>query len=108
MSWVMLAAAIVAEVTATLCLRASDGLRRRVWIIPVGIGYLASFVLLALVLERGMPVGIAYGIWSAVGVALTALAARLIFSEPLTWVMGIGIVLIAGGVLLIEVGDTAT
>jgi small multidrug resistance pump len=104
MTWVLLAAAIVAEVSATLCMRASDGLRKRIWIIPIAVGYLASFVLLAIVLDRGMPVGIAYGIWSAIGVALTAIAGRVIYAEPLTWVMGIGIVLIAGGVLLIELG----
>lgn len=107
MSWLLLAAAIAAEVTATLCLQASDGLRRRIWIIPIGFGYLASFVLLALVLDRGMPVGIAYGIWSAVGIAVTAIAARLIYAEALTWVMGVGIVLIAGGVLMIELGNAS-
>lgn len=104
MSWLLLIAAILAEVTATLCLRASDGLRRRRWIVPIAIGYVASFVLLAMVLDLGMPVGIAYGIWSATGIAITAVAARVIYSEPLTWVMGIGIVLIVGGVLLIELG----
>jgi small multidrug resistance pump len=108
MTWVLLAAAIAAEVTATLCMRASEGLRKRIWIIPIAAGYLASFVLLAVVLDRGMPVGIAYGIWSAIGVALTAIAGRVIYAEPLTWVMGIGIVLIAGGVLLIELGMPAS
>jgi small multidrug resistance pump len=49
-----------------------------------------------------MPVGIAYGIWTACGVALVAIIARFLFSEPLTWVMVAGIALIVAGVLTIE------
>ena len=49
-----------------------------------------------------VPVGIAYGVWSACGVALVAVIARFLFREPLTWMMGAGIALIVGGVLMIE------
>jgi len=55
----------------------------------------------------GMPVGIAYGIWSACGVALIAVVARFLFQEPLTWVMALGIALIVAGVLTIEVVGAA-
>ena len=100
--WLALAGAIVVEVCATLSLRASDGFRQRAWIAPVIIGYLISFALLWWTLQLGMPVGIAYGVWSACGVALVALAARALFGEPLTPLMMAGIVLIIGGVLTIE------
>jgi small multidrug resistance pump len=49
-----------------------------------------------------MPVGIAYGVWTACGVALVAVIARYLFAEPLTWVMVAGIGLIVSGVLTIE------
>lgn len=98
----MLLGAIVLEVGATLSLRASDGLRQLLWLIPIIVGYGGSFVLLAQVLKDGMPVGVAYGIWSAIGVALTALLGKAIFSDPLTMKMGIGIVLVIGGVVLLE------
>jgi small multidrug resistance pump len=101
--WWALAGAILIEVAATLSLRASDGFRLKGWIAPVIAGYLASFYLLWLSLSMGMPVGIAYGIWTACGVALVAVVARFLFHEPLTWVMGLGIALIAGGVLTIEI-----
>ncbi|MEN2740716.1 SMR family transporter [Microbacterium sp. X-17] len=104
MKWVLLAGAILSEVGATLALRASEGFRKRIWIVPVGAGYLLSFVLLYLCLGQGMPIGVAYGIWSAVGVALTAVLARILFQEPFTWTMALGIVAIAIGVFLIEVG----
>jgi len=100
--WLVLAAAIGVEVFATLGLRASDGFRKRAWIVPVAAGYLASFYLLWLTLGLGMPVGIAYGVWTACGVALVAVLARYLFGDPLTAKMLIGIALIIGGVLTIE------
>ncbi len=100
--WVALAGAILVEVFATLALRASEGFRKRVWIVPVTVGYLASFYLLWLTLRLGMHVGIAYGVWTACGVALVAVAARVLFREPLTWLMVAGIGLIVAGVLTIE------
>ena len=105
--WWTLAGAIVIEVVATLSLRASDGFRKKVWIAPVVAGYLASFYLLWLTLALGMPVGIAYGVWTACGVALVALIARMVFAEPLTWVMVSGIALVVAGVLTIELAGAA-
>lgn len=100
--WWALAGAILVEVAATLALRASEGFRRRLWVVPVVVGYVASFYLLWLALALGMPVGIAYGVWTACGVVLVALIARVLFREPLTWLMAFGIVLVVGGVLTIE------
>ena len=51
-----------------------------------------------------MPVAIAYGIWSAIGVALIAVLARIIWKEPLTPRMILGLVLIMAGVVLVELG----
>ena len=104
--WLALAGAILVEVFATLALRASDGFRRRAWIAPIIVGYLLSFYLLWLSLGLGMPVGIAYGVWSACGVALVAVLARFLFAEPLTWMMALGIALIVGGVLTIEMATS--
>ena len=106
MVWLALASAILVEVCATLSMRASDGFRRRVWIAPVVIGYLISFALLWLTLRLGMPVGIAYGVWTACGVALVAVADRVLFSERLTPLMMAGIVLIICGVLTIDLSGS--
>lgn len=101
-AWLVLAAAIAIEVFATLSLRASEGFRRKRWIAPVVIGYLASFYLLWLTLRLGMPVGVAYGVWTACGVALVAVIARYAFRDPLTPKMVVGIAFIVAGVLTIE------
>lgn len=101
--WLFLIGAILTEVAATLSLRvASEG--KRVWYVAAGAGYLLAFTLLTLTLAHGMNLGVAYGIWAAVGVALTAIACNIVFKEPLTRVMILGMVLIMGGVLLIELG----
>jgi small multidrug resistance pump len=100
--WLALAGAILVEVCATLALRASDGFRRRAWIAPVVVGYLVAFYLLWVTLSLGVPVGIAYGIWTACGVAVVALLARWLFDEPLTGLMLLGMALIVSGVFTIE------
>ena len=104
MIWALLALAIVSEVTATLSLRASEGLRRRRWIPVIVVGYVTAFSLLGAILAMGMPVGVAYGIWSAAGVAVTAVMGRLIFKDHFSVLMAIGVALIAAGVALIEFG----
>jgi small multidrug resistance pump len=105
MTWIFLAGAILSEVIATLSLRmAAQGGGKKTWFIAVAAGYVAAFVFLTVALDGGLALGVAYGIWAASGVALTAIASRVLFDEPLTKVMGFGIVLIVGGVLLIELG----
>jgi len=106
-AWLVLAAAIGVEVLGTLGLRASDGFRKRMWIAPVIAAYLTSFYLLWMVLRLGMPVGVAYGIWTACGVALVAVVAKYLFGDPLTVRMIIGIGLIVAGVLTIEMAGVA-
>lgn len=104
MTWLLLILAIAAEVTATLSLKiVSDG-GRWCWYIATVAGYAGSFALLSAVLRTGFPLGIAYGIWSAGGVAVTAAASRLLLKEALTKRMLLGILLIMVGVLLVEIG----
>lgn len=103
MAWIFLVGAILTEVTATLSLKAAVG-GKKLWYLPVALGYAAAFTCLSFALQHGMPLGVAYGIWAAAGVALTAIAGRLIYKEPFTWVMAAGIALVMGGVLLVETG----
>jgi small multidrug resistance pump len=103
-SWVYLLGAILAEVLGTMTLRvAADG--RRSWYIPVVAGYVLSFLLLAAALREGLGIGVAYGIWTALGVALTAWLSKLLFGEPLTRTMVLGMVLVVAGVALLETGQ---
>lgn len=103
MTWVLLLIAITSEVAATLSLKGSASVPALYAVVVLG--YLASFVFLALVLRRGMGLGVAYGIWGATGVALTAVLSAVIFGEALTALMVVGLLCIIGGVVLVETGS---
>ncbi|MDQ4007296.1 MAG: multidrug efflux SMR transporter [Actinomycetota bacterium] len=104
MKWVLLGLAIVLEVVGTLSLRAADGFSRLGFTVLTAVAYLGAFVLLGMVLKQGVPVGVAYGIWSAIGVALVALLGKFAFDDPLTPTMWLGVLLIVAGVWLVETG----
>ena len=104
MEWLLLAGAILSEVTATISLKLSDGFSKLVPTVIVVIGYICAFILLSQVLKRGMSIGVAYGIWAAVGVALVALVGALFLGDSLTLVQVGGLVLVGGGVLAIDLG----
>ncbi len=100
--WLILAAAIVSEVIATSCLKAAEGFTR-VWpSVIVVVGYIVAFYLLSLTL-RTIPVGVAYAIWSGVGVVLIALSGWLFLGQTLDLPAIIGLTLIVAGVVVINV-----
>ncbi|TGD08662.1 QacE family quaternary ammonium compound efflux SMR transporter [Brevibacterium sp. S111] len=98
----LLAVAILAEVAATLMLRAS--IADPVWIPGVVILYAAAFFILGLTQRLGMPLGAVYATWSASGVALVAMLGVVFFGEVLSLGAVIGIVVIIIGVVLVESG----
>ncbi len=104
--WLLLAGAIVSEVTGSLSL--NGAVEHPALYLLAAAGFIGAFAFLAAVLRRRMPLGLAYGIWAATGVALTAVLSTLIFDETLTAWSGLGIVLIIGGVLLVELGSRGT
>lgn len=104
MPWLFLAGAIITEVIATTALKLSEGFSRPVPSIVVVVGYLAAFGLLSQALVRGMAIGVAYGVWAAVGVALVAVVGAVLFGEGMTAVQLGGIALVIAGVLALELG----
>ncbi len=102
MHWIYLFAAIVAEVSATLALRASMGFTRLVPSLVVVCGYGISFYLLAQILQV-IPVGVVYAIWSGAGIVLVSLLGRVLFGQRLDAAALAGIGLILAGVMVIRV-----
>ncbi|RSM43777.1 QacE family quaternary ammonium compound efflux SMR transporter [Amycolatopsis balhimycina DSM 5908] len=100
--WAILAGAIVLEVAATLALRAT--IDDAWWAVLTVAGYLGAFVALSALLRKGAPIGVVYGIWAAAGVALTAVMGAVLFAEPFTPLIAIGIAAVIGGVVLVETG----
>ena len=101
MSYVYLALAIVAEVVATTALTASNGLTRPAPVVIMGLGYAVAFVFLALSLKV-IPVGVAYAIWSGVGVVLITGIGWALFRQTLEPPALAGIGLILAGVVVLH------
>jgi small multidrug resistance pump len=101
MPYVLLAGAIVAEVLGTTAMKASDGFSKLWPSVWTAVAYLVSFALLAQTL-KSMAVGTAYAIWSAVGTALVVAIGVVFFGESTSVVRMLGIALIIGGVVLLN------
>ncbi|MET9343263.1 MULTISPECIES: DMT family transporter [unclassified Nonomuraea] len=102
MAWLLLFGAIATEVVATSALKLSNGFSHLGWSLVVVAGYVASFVLLAQVLKAHMDVGTAYAVWSGVGTAAIALIGAAFLGESLTLAKVAGILLIIGGVVVLN------
>jgi small multidrug resistance pump len=105
-SYLYLAIAILAEVIGTSALKATEGFTRLAPSVVVAIGYGVSFYFLALAL-RTIPVGVAYAIWSGVGIALITLIGWIVFKQALDAPALAGIALIVAGVVVIQVYSRA-
>lgn len=93
--------AIISEVIATTMLKASDGFSRLYPSIVVVIGYCFSFWALSQVV-RVMPLGIAYAIWSGLGIVLVSVVAVFLYQQKLDLPAIVGMTLIIAGVLIIN------
>ena len=99
--WLMLGAAIVAEVIGTSFMKSSAGFTRLGPSLVVVLGYGTAFYLLSLTLKL-MPIGIAYAVWSGAGIALITLIGWWVHGQPLNLASLAGIALIVAGVLVLQ------
>ncbi|MAD20700.1 MAG: QacE family quaternary ammonium compound efflux SMR transporter [Planctomycetaceae bacterium] len=99
--YVYLAIAIVTEVAATAALRASNGFTRPLPSLVVVVGYVICFIALALCVRR-IPIGVAYGIWSGVGLVLITIAAWWLYGQRVDAPAIVGMGLILAGVIVIQ------
>jgi len=83
--WAYLGIAIVLEVIATTMLKLSDGLVRWHWAALSILFYAVCFLALAPALKT-IPVGVAYAIWSGVGIIAVSVLGVWLFGQRLTTV----------------------
>ncbi|SFT92013.1 DMT family transporter [Halomonas saccharevitans] len=102
MTYLYLALAIIAEVVATSALKSSAGFTRLWPSVVVMVGYGLAFYLLALVLKT-LPVGIAYAFWAGLGIVLVTLVGILVYGEKPDLPALLGLTMIVGGVVVIQV-----
>jgi len=101
MTYVPLAIAILAEVFATTALKQSDSFSRPAWGALTVSGYAVAFYCLSLAL-KSIPAGVAYAIWSGVGIVLISLLAWLAHGERLDTAAMIGMAFIIAGVAVMN------
>jgi len=101
MNWLFLSIAIAAEVIATSALKAADGFTRLGPSLVVIAGYGIAFYFLSLAL-RGIPVGVAYAVWSGVGIVLISVIGWFAFGQTLDAAAVLGIGLIMAGVIVLN------
>ena len=106
MNYIYLFAAIACEVVATSALKAADGFSRLWPSVIVIVGYGLAFYFLSLTV-RNIPIGIAYAIWSGVGIVLIALVGVLLYRQPLDLPALFGMGLILAGVVVINLFSKA-
>jgi len=100
-AWIHLAIAIVAEVIGTSFLRASAGFTRPLPTALVAIGYGTAFYFLSLTLDT-IPMGVAYAVWSGVGVTLIAVIGWVFMGQRLDPAGVAGMTLIVAGVVVLN------
>ncbi|MGY1488384.1 DMT family transporter [Methylobacillus pratensis] len=99
--WTYLGIAILAEVVATSALKASEGFTQWLPSLLVIVGYGLAFYFLALTL-RSIPVGVAYAIWSGLGIVLVSVIALVLYGQKPDLPTVIGMVLIITGVVVMQ------
>ena len=103
---IYLAIAIVMEVIATSSMKALDGFNKPLPLILVVVGYSVSLFLLSLVVKT-VPVGVAYAVWSGLGIVLITLVAFVLYGQKIDLAGLIGMGLIVAGVVVLNVFSKA-
>lgn len=105
--WLYLFGAILSEVAGTTALRLTDGFHKPIPSLIVVVGYGASFFLLSQIL-KSFPVGLAYAIWSGVGIVLIGIIGWKWFGQALDKPAIFGMALILIGILIINLFSKST
>lgn len=106
-AYLYLAIAIAAEVVATTALRAAQGFTVLIPSAISVVGYVIAFYFLSLTLKT-MSVGVAYAIWSGIGIVLVSLAGWVIYKQLLDLPAMLGMGLIMAGVIVINLFSKTT
>lgn len=106
MTWLTLGGAILFEVVGTSLLQLSNQFTKPLPSLGVALCYGMAFYLLSHAL-KSIPVGLAYAIWSGLGVVLISLIGLVAFKQKLDVPAVIGLVLIVGGVVVINLFSKA-
>ena len=101
MHWIYLIIAIVLEVAGTTSMKLSEGFAKPLYGVLLFVFYILSFAVLTLALKK-IDVSLAYAIWAGAGTALIAVIGMFYFNEPVSLSKILGVLLIVGGVVALN------
>jgi small multidrug resistance pump len=107
MSWILLFAAICAEVCGTTCMKLSEGFTKWVPSVLIFIFYAISFTLMTFAVRK-LDLSITYAIWSGVGTFLIALIGLFWFKEPLTILKVVSMILVIAGIVGLNLNNSGS
>lgn len=99
--YIFLSLSIIFEVVATIMLKLSEGFTVLWASIIVALGYVLAFYFLSHCLQY-LPLSLAYAIWSGLGTVATVVVGIILWQEPFNWLTACGMLLIIGGVALLN------
>ncbi|GGC10619.1 QacE family quaternary ammonium compound efflux SMR transporter [Marinobacterium zhoushanense] len=105
-TYAILALAILLEVVGTTYLQKSEQFTQLVPTLIMAGCYIGAFYFLSLVLKQ-IPLGLAYAIWSGLGIVLIAAAGYVLFRQTLDLAAMIGIGFIIVGVMIVNLFSTS-
>ena len=102
--YILLSLSIIFEVFATTMLKLTNGFTEIVPLVLTLLGYGLSFFILGLTLKI-IPLSIAYAIWAGAGTVLTATISFLLWEESITFIKGISLCFIIGGIIVLNFSE---
>lgn len=101
-AWLLVGGAIIAEITAAICLRSSDGFTKLLPTIAALAAFGLAFYLISLALIE-LPISTAYPVWAGGGTAGVALVGVLALGEKASVIKGLGVILVVFGIVLLNI-----
>lgn len=101
-SYLALGIAIISEVIATTALKSSDSFTRLAPSLIAIAGYAIALYLLTVAM-KAIPTGVAYAIWSGLGIVLISIAAFIFHQQKIDLAGMLGMALIIVGVVVLNV-----
>lgn len=104
MPYLLLAVSICCEILSTTCMKLSNGFSEPIYVVLMLVGMAISFSLLTIILAK-LPLGLTYGIWGGVGTVCTTIIGVVVWNDPFSALIAVGIVLVVAGIYFLNAGE---
>lgn len=100
----LLLGSVLTQAIGVAATRASDGLRRRGWVVTAFTAMAASVALMSRAIAHGLSLAVGYGTWSGSGIVLSTAAGVMVFGDRVAREHLLGLGLVVVGIVLVHGG----